>query len=94
MDYFGQPNIASEMSPYVWALDPHNRQAAIPGTGNSLMTFTYSVDVARFVVQLLKDEHWSEHSIISGVDTTFNQTLAIAERVIGKKPEVCLTESM
>ncbi|KAH7176095.1 hypothetical protein EDB81DRAFT_836262 [Dactylonectria macrodidyma] len=89
MDYFGLPNIQSDLSAHVWALDVATRRAAIPGAGNEPLTLTYSVDVARFVVRLLDDEGaWPEHSIISGSDTTFNQMLAHAENITGKTFDV------
>ncbi|KXH43657.1 hypothetical protein CSIM01_11984 [Colletotrichum simmondsii] len=88
MDYFGMPHIPSSLHPHTWAVDIANRRAAIPGTGNELMTLTYSVDVARFVVRMLDDTDWPEVSIISGSDTTFNEILGFAEKLTGAKFDV------
>ncbi|KXH57122.1 hypothetical protein CSAL01_09892 [Colletotrichum salicis] len=81
MDYFGMPHTPSNLTPHAWAVDIANRRAAIPGTGNELMTMTYSVDVARFVVRMLDGIDWPEVSIISGSDTTFDKILEIAEKI-------------
>ncbi|KAK1636983.1 hypothetical protein BDP81DRAFT_518020 [Colletotrichum phormii] len=72
MDYFGMPHTPSNLTPHAWAL----------------MTMTYSVDVARFVVRMLADTDWPEVSIISGSDTTFNKILEIAEKATGAKFDV------
>ncbi|KAK1489501.1 hypothetical protein CABS01_12652 [Colletotrichum abscissum] len=88
MDYFGMPHTPSNLTPHTWAVDIANRRAAIPGTGNELMTLTYSVDVARFVVRMLDDIDWPKISIISGSDTTFNEILGIAEKLTGAKFDV------
>ncbi|KAK1524129.1 uncharacterized protein CCOS01_09216 [Colletotrichum costaricense] len=88
MDYFGMPHTSSNLTTHTWAIDIANRRAAIPGTGNELMTLTYSVDVARFVVRMLDDADWPEVSIISGSDTTFNEILGLAEKLTGVKFDV------
>ncbi|KAH8654236.1 hypothetical protein BGZ61DRAFT_373790 [Ilyonectria robusta] len=85
MDYFGQPYIPSHLRPFKWALDIESRRAAIPGTGNEVLSMTYSKDVARFVDRLVDEDEWPEVSIVSGSDTTLNEMVAIAERVTGDK---------
>lgn len=85
MDYFGQPHIPSHLRPFKWALDIESRRAAIPGTGNEVLSMTYSKDVARFVDRLVDEDEWPEVSIVSGSDTTLNEMVAIAERVTGDK---------
>lgn len=84
MDYFGAPNIPTHLRSFVWGIDARNRQAAIPGSGNDIMTATYSKDVARYVERLLDDDVWSEWSIVSGSDFTMNQLLALVEKYTGK----------
>ncbi|KAJ4136542.1 hypothetical protein NW768_004158 [Fusarium equiseti] len=84
MDYFGIPNIPSNLSPFIWGVDVARRCAAIPGSGNEIMAMTYSRDVARFIGRLLEDEDWPEYSIISGSDTSFNEILHLAQECTGK----------
>lgn len=84
MDYWGLPHISSNLWAYTWAIDIANKRAAIPGTGDDVLSLTYSVDVAKFVVRTLESsDKWPETSILSGTDITFNQLLAIAERIRG-----------
>ncbi|KAJ4191681.1 hypothetical protein NW759_016673 [Fusarium solani] len=83
MDYWGMPNIPSNLWPYTWAIDVANRRAAIPGTGNDVLSLTYSVDVAKFVIRCLDADEWPEISILAGSDITFNELLAIAEKIQG-----------
>ena len=88
MDYWGMPHIDSAMAPFKWAIDVENGVAAIPGTGNELMTMTYSRDLAKFVVRLLEEEEWPERSVIVGQDVTFNQLLKWAQEATGRKFKV------
>lgn len=83
MDYFGHPYIPSTLRPFKWAIDVPSRRAAIPGTGDEVVTMTYSKDVARFMARLLDDDEWPKFSRVSGADTCLNEILAIAERVTG-----------
>ncbi|KAF4462918.1 hypothetical protein FALBO_10266 [Fusarium albosuccineum] len=89
MDYWGQPHIQSNLWAYIWAIDVANKRAAIPGTGDDILSLTCSVDVAKFVVRTLESsDKWPEISVLSGSDITFNQLLAIAERIRGSKFDV------
>ncbi|KAI8717649.1 NmrA domain-containing protein [Fusarium sp. LHS14.1] len=86
MDYWGMPHIPSNLWAYTWAIDIANKRAAIPGTGDDVLSLTYSVDVAKFVARTLESsDKWPETSIVSGSDMTFNQLLAIAEKIRGCK---------
>ncbi|KAM5349727.1 hypothetical protein ACJ41O_006232 [Fusarium nematophilum] len=85
MDYFGQPNIPTHLRPFVWAIDIGSRRAVVPGTGNGVLSLTYSKDVALFIDRLLDETEWPEFSIVSGDDITFNEIVAIAERITGDK---------
>ncbi|CAG9976122.1 unnamed protein product [Clonostachys byssicola] len=84
MDYFGTPNIPSHLSPFIWGVNIAKRRAAIPGSGDEIISMTYSKDVARFIERLLEDGDWPEYSIISGSDTSFNQILALAQEYTGE----------
>jgi nucleoside-diphosphate-sugar epimerase len=83
MDYFGQPNIPSRLRPNQWAVDVPSRRAAIPGTGNEIISLTYSKDFARFVARLIDDDDWPKFSNISGSETCLDEIVAIAEKVTG-----------
>ncbi|CAI6030275.1 unnamed protein product [Clonostachys chloroleuca] len=83
MDYFGTPNIPSHLRPFIWGVDIAKRRAAIPGSGDEIISMTYSKDVARFIERLLEDGDWPEYSIVSGSDTSFNEILALAQEYTG-----------
>jgi nucleoside-diphosphate-sugar epimerase len=85
MDYMGLPHIPSHLRNFPWAFDFPSRRAVVSGTGNELITMTYSKDLARFVARLVDEDEWSEWSFISGSDVTQNQIVAIAEKAIGDK---------
>ncbi|KAF5574345.1 hypothetical protein FPANT_11811 [Fusarium pseudoanthophilum] len=60
LDYYGPPTFKSYMQRVAWAIDIANKKAGIPGTGNEPMTFTYTFDVAKFVVAALDLPKWEE----------------------------------
>jgi nucleoside-diphosphate-sugar epimerase len=87
MDYFGMPNIPTDLRQFTWAINIPEKRAAIPGTGNEILALTYSKDVARYVERVVDDEGvWPEYSIVSGADVTFNRILELAEEYTGKQP--------
>ncbi|RTE70672.1 hypothetical protein BHE90_014926 [Fusarium euwallaceae] len=88
MDYLGLPHIPSNLRSFPWAFDFASRRAVVSGTGNELITLTYSKDVSRFVARLVDEDEWPECSFISGSDVTQNQIVAIAEKVLGDKMTV------
>jgi len=83
MDCLGTPHIKSHMGVYSLHIDMANRVASIPGTGNELMTFTYSYDVARFVQVVLDMPQWAEETFCAGEACTYNDVLKIAEEELG-----------
>ena len=85
MDYMGLPHIPSNLRNFQWAFDFPSRRAVVLGTGNELITMTYSKDLARFVARLIDEDEWPEYSFISGSDVTQNQIVAIAEKALGDK---------
>ncbi|KAM0549492.1 hypothetical protein ACHAPJ_009308 [Fusarium lateritium] len=88
MDYWGMPNIPTYLDRFSWGLDVPNKRAVIPGSGNDKFSTTYSKDIARFVAAILDLKSWPRQSVLSGSDTTFNEMLAIAERIVGAKFDV------
>jgi hypothetical protein len=83
LDYFGMPHIESHMTPVAFGIDVANKAAAIPGTGEDVMSFTYTKDVAKFVVAALDLPKWDEALYCYGDKTTWNELLSIAEEVRG-----------
>lgn len=63
MDYWGMPLIKTNLGPFTFGIDVLNCQASIPGDGNSVLSLTYSVDLAKFVVKILDLDEWPEYSI-------------------------------
>ncbi|OAL28844.1 hypothetical protein AYO20_09324 [Fonsecaea nubica] len=86
-DYFGMPRIKSYLDPWVFAIDIAHSMAGIPGSGDVPTVYTYSGDVAKFVVGTLSlpDGTWSKSSVIMGDRKTLNQVLRIAEAVRGTR---------
>ncbi|KAJ0415262.1 hypothetical protein BJY00DRAFT_318023 [Aspergillus carlsbadensis] len=87
LDYFGGPGMKSYLKPNVFAIDIANKVAAIPGTGDVPVTFTYTFDLARFVVAALDLEEWNEESRVVGDAVTWNEFVGLAEEVTGSKFE-------
>ncbi|KUJ18607.1 NAD(P)-binding protein [Mollisia scopiformis] len=88
MDYFGMPQLASRLAPYVVLLDIPGNAAAIPGDGNKLVTFTHTSDVGRFVTALIDFEEWDRVSFIIGDKMTLNEAVKLAEVAKGSKFKV------
>ncbi|KAL2825263.1 hypothetical protein BJY01DRAFT_256292 [Aspergillus pseudoustus] len=85
LDYFGGPGMKSYLKPNVFAIDIANKVAAIPGTGDVPVTFTYTFDLAQFVVASLDLDLWEEESRVVGDEVTWNQFVRLAEEVAGSK---------
>ncbi|UKZ81497.1 hypothetical protein TrVFT333_009269 [Trichoderma virens FT-333] len=85
MDYYGYPHVKTNLKPLFFAVDPPNKTAGIPGTGNEVLSFTYTYDVAKFVVAALGLPKWEETTYCYGEKTTFNRLLALAEEAQGTK---------
>ncbi|KAK8038938.1 hypothetical protein PG993_007349 [Apiospora rasikravindrae] len=85
MDYWLMPKIKSYMPPLTFAIDIPHRAAAIPGSGNVPVVFTYSFDVARYVVRLVGLPNWGRDSFVVGDKVTWNEFLGFAEEATGAK---------
>ncbi|TVY74974.1 Oxidoreductase BOA1 [Fusarium oxysporum f. sp. cubense] len=84
LDYYGPPTLKSYMQRVAWAIDIVHKKAGILGTGNEPMTFTYTFDVAKFVVAALDLPKWEELMYCYGEKTTWNKFLKQAEEAICK----------
>lgn len=63
------------------AVDIESDVAALPGTGNTPISFVHSSDIAEFVVASLDCPKWDEESYIRGGEATWNEFVKIAEEV-------------
>ncbi|OLN85752.1 Isoflavone reductase P3-like protein 1 [Colletotrichum chlorophyti] len=88
LDYYGLPHIKTHLPGMSFAVDVAHRKAAIPGTGNDPISFTYTYDVARFVAVFLDEPRWEELTVCYGERTTWNGFLKVAEQVTGQSFEV------
>ncbi|KAL4882666.1 hypothetical protein BJY04DRAFT_38524 [Aspergillus karnatakaensis] len=88
MDYWGMPDVKTNLEPLTFGVDMVNCEAVIPGDGNDVIGMTYTYDMARFIAELLEVEEWEEFSVVVGDEVTFNQLLAIGEEVRGMKFKV------
>ena len=84
MDFLGMPHARSNIAPMNIVVDVLNRQACIPGDGNTPITMIYSYDAATLVAKLLEVDEWSEFSFCNGDDTTLSEVLRIAEETCGE----------
>ncbi|KAI4190107.1 MAG: hypothetical protein LQ346_004992 [Caloplaca aetnensis] len=89
LDYFGMPHCQSYMFPEVPFIDIPAAKAAIPGSGDDKVTFTYTKDVAKFVRKLVEStSKWPRHSLIAGDVVTLNEVLEAAQQARGIKFDV------
>lgn len=82
-DYYGIPGINTHFPPMSFAVDITSHKAAIPGTGDEPMAFTYSYDMAKFVEAFLDVPDWKEMTFCYGEKTTWNAFIKVAEDVTG-----------
>lgn len=62
--------------------------AAIPGSGEVPVAFTYSLDLARLVAASLAIGKWKSETVIYGEELSFNQFVQTFESVKGTKMKV------
>lgn len=61
-----------------------NNFAAVPGSGDDIITLTYSYDLGKFVAAALELPKWDEISYCFGDKTTWNKFVSAAEDAKGK----------
>ncbi|KAH7147189.1 hypothetical protein B0J13DRAFT_584505 [Dactylonectria estremocensis] len=84
-DYWVAPKVKSYQDPLLLVVDIPNNFAAIPGSGNELVAFTHTFDVARFVAALVGAPKWEKESYIIGDKVSWNQFVQYAEEAKGTK---------
>jgi len=88
LDYFGYPHYPTYMPYMAIVFDIQNKIAAIPGDGETPVTFTLTRDVGKFVAASLDLESWDERSLIVGDKVKLNDMLKWAEAATGSKFQV------
>jgi len=85
LDTWNPLRAKTHMPPMTWVLDFDKRRARIPGDGKAPLTLLHSFDIAKFVAALLDEEkRWPETSAFTGDRISFNEMVAMAERIMGK----------
>ena len=93
LDFWGYPRVKSFQRQNIIAVDIEHKKAAIPGTGNTPITFTHTLDTAEFVAASLDLPKWELESYVVGDTVTWNEFLHIAETVIGETHQNYLKKS-
>lgn len=89
MDYFGMPHVPSHMLPEAPYIDVAAGKAAIPGSGDDKVVFTYTKDVAKYVRKAVESsDTWPLITKITGDCVTLNEVVAIAEGARGIKFDI------
>ncbi|KAF9634762.1 putative nmra-like family protein [Lasiodiplodia theobromae] len=83
LDFWGHPHVKTYQLPNIIAVDIEHNVAAIPGTGDTPVTFTHTFDVAEFVAASLELPKWDRESYVIGETVTWNEFVRIAEEVKG-----------
>lgn len=85
LDYYGMPYVKTYLNPLVFAIDITNKTAAIPGaTGDQIIAFTYTKDLAKFVVAALDLPKWNQVMHCYSDHSTFKEVIQIAEEMTGE----------
>ncbi|KAM0330566.1 hypothetical protein ACHAQA_003513 [Verticillium albo-atrum] len=92
LEYFGMPHVKTYIQQTTFVVDMANKTAAIPGTGKELMTFTYSLDVAKFVVAALDLPKWERDTIVIGDKMSWDDFVELAEEARDKLKRGEITE--
>ncbi|KAH6950937.1 hypothetical protein DER45DRAFT_637185 [Fusarium avenaceum] len=79
------PKVKTYQDPLPLVVDIANQVAAIPGSGNELVVFTHTFDIARFVALLVGVAKWDKESYIIGDKVSWNQFVQYAEEARGVK---------
>ncbi|KAH7121675.1 hypothetical protein EDB81DRAFT_700618 [Dactylonectria macrodidyma] len=87
-DFFGTPAIKTYMAPMIAVIDMAHDMAAIPGSGDTPVTFTHTFDLAKYVDRVLDLSKWDPEYYVIGDKVTWNQFVEIAEKAKGTKFKV------
>lgn len=82
------PKVKSYLMPFVSVIDIDAKIAAIPGSGNTPVVFTHTVDVASLTAELVDLPKWDPETYVIGDKVTWNEFVALLEDAIGTKFQV------
>ncbi|KAF2735549.1 NAD(P)-binding protein [Polyplosphaeria fusca] len=88
LEYYGMPYVESFLPSFTSVVDMPYKTAAIPGTGDDVMTFIYSKDMAALVVAALDLPAWEETLSCIGEKMTWNEFVRVAEEITDSKFKV------
>jgi len=63
--------------------DIENCAATLPGTGDDKVVFTEATDVEKFAAAALELENWPERCSMAGDIISYNEIVALAEKIRG-----------
>lgn len=78
------PYIKTHLTPMCPVIDMANAFAAIPGSGDVPVAFSYSLDVGKVVAKLLDLSEWEKTTLIVGDKLTWNEFLKLAQDAKGE----------
>jgi hypothetical protein len=84
LDYYGMPHWKSYLHPWINVMNMEKRWAVVPGDGAAKANFITTQDMAQFVARLMDLERWSPITSIVAQTMSFNELVAMAEKVTGK----------
>lgn len=85
LEYYAMPHVETYIPQTTFVVDMANRHASIPGDGKQKMSFTYTKDVAKFVVAALDLPKWEHDTYAIGEKYTWEEFVQIAEEARGGK---------
>lgn len=83
MDYFFSSKTLTYLTPGKYVVDLDAKKAIVPGDGTAQITFTHTMDVAKFVVASLGLAVWPTRQFIIGDQLSWNQLIDMAEKASG-----------
>lgn len=83
LDYYAAPQLKANIPPWPLFVDILHESAAVPGSGDDLVVFTHSTDIAKFVISSLDLPKWREESYILGEKFTWHEFIKLAEDAKG-----------
>ncbi|KAF6530271.1 hypothetical protein HZS61_001583 [Fusarium oxysporum f. sp. conglutinans] len=87
-DFFATPAHKTYMSPMIAVVDLVHDTAAVPGKGDTPVTFTHTFDLAKYTDRVLGFTEWDREYWIIGDKATWNEVLQAAEEGKGTKFKV------
>ena len=85
LDYYAPPTLESRVRSTAFVVDMQHKVAGIPGTGDDLMTWTHTSDVAVATAAALYLPMWKEDMCFWGDKMSWNEFLKLAEQATSKQ---------